>query len=646
MTASSGAPPGDSSKYRPDIDGLRALAVLPVILFHADLGCPGGFVGVDIFFVISGFLITSLILREINHDAFHLITFWERRIRRILPALIFVILATLVSGWFLYLPEDFNAIGKSVVAQALLISNVIFWRNTGYFAPGVDTMPLLHTWSLAVEEQFYVLFPLVLVFLARHKRFPVASTILGLGAVSFAISIAGTYVNPSATFFLLPTRAWELMIGGFLAAAPGRQVTSRWVNETAAWAGLGLILFSIFFYTKETRFPGLAAMPPCLGAALIIFSGRTGATLISRGLVVRPVVFIGLISYSLYLWHWPVLVFSKYLARGGQSVELRVALLVASLVLAILCWRYVETPFRQRKIFRTRAQIFSFAGGALGTLLFLGWLVYVHNGFPARFPPEALRYAESRTHHAFRNEISLKQALAGEFVELGSKATDQPVSVLIWGDSHAMSVTPVINDLCRQFFCRGIQATHSATPPVLEYADAQPFSLKEDSQAFNNAVLAYISQNHVKNVILAAAWPGYPESASFKADLVSTVRRLLDLGTKVYLFKEVPFPGFDAPRLAAVTVMRKGDLEELGTTRAQYQQRNHDLNQTFEQIARLGATVLDPSPYFLNHKGVYGVMQNGQILYWDYLHLSVEGSRLLAPLFEPIFQPKEKSLSH
>jgi peptidoglycan/LPS O-acetylase OafA/YrhL len=214
-------------KYRPDIDGLRALAILPVILFHANLGFSGGFVGVDIFFVISGFLITSLILKEVSDHTFSLASFWERRTRRILPALFVVVLTTLAAGWLLYMPEDFALVGKSVIAQAFLLSNVFFWHKTGYFATDVDTMPLLHTWSLAVEEQFYVLFPLLIIFLAARKRFSIPKAIAGLALGSFTLNVVGSYTDLSATFYLLPTRAWELMIGAALAATPPIQSVGK-----------------------------------------------------------------------------------------------------------------------------------------------------------------------------------------------------------------------------------------------------------------------------------------------------------------------------------------------------------------------------------------------------------------------------------
>ncbi len=628
----------EDPKYRPDIDGLRALAVLLVIFFHADLGCAGGFVGVDIFFVISGFLITSLILKEIGDDAFDLLTFWERRIRRILPALLVVVCATIAAGWFLYLPEDFDLVGRSVVAQAFLVSNVFFGRLTGYFAPGVDTKPLLHTWSLAVEEQFYVLFPLLLILLARQKRFSIARTILWLGVGSFALSVVGSYTSPSPTFYLLPTRAWELMVGAFLAATPGRKSSNPRLNESLGLSGLGLILYSAFFYTRETRFPGLAAIPPCLGAALIIFAGRAKPTLTGRLLSLRPVVFIGLISYSLYLWHWPLLVFSKYLAKEEQSVALRAALLVTSTALAILSWRYIETPFRRRWFFNTRPQILGFAGISMATLLAAGFFVHRNHGFPSRLPEKAMRYANSRNHRPLETDTSLDQLMAGKFVELGAGRTNQPISLMIWGDSHARSAAPVLDDLCRQFGWRGVQVTHSATAPVLGYIGTGPSSLGEDSPAFATAVLDCIIEKRIKHVVIAANWSGYTASDEFKTGLLSEARSLLGSGTRVYLLRDVPRPGFDVPRFAAITALHKGDLEQLGATREQHQLRNRGLSETFAKMSEMGVMVLDPADYFLNSNGLYGVVWNDQILYYDAHHLTVEGAKRLAPLFKPIFE--------
>jgi peptidoglycan/LPS O-acetylase OafA/YrhL len=608
------------------------------MLFHAGLGCRGGYVGVDIFFVISGFLISSLILKELGDGAFSLIAFWERRIRRILPALTVVVFATIVAGWFLYLPRDFKQIGKSVIGQATLISNIFFMGDTDYFATGSDTKPLLHTWSLAVEEQFYLLYPLLLMLLAQRRKLSLSKTIVCLAVGSFTLCVVASYLNPPAAFYLLPMRAWELMMGAWLAVARGKLSAGERVRETAGWLGVGLVCYGVLFYDRDTRFPGLTAIPPCLGAALIIFSSESKLSRVGRILAFKPVAFIGLISYSLYLWHWPLLAFSKYPAREVPGVGFRVALLAASIVLAILSWRYVETPIHKRRILLKRPQLFGLAGASMATMLGLGLLIRSHDGFPSRFPPEALRYADSWNHRAFMNVISLERAMAGQFVELGSRDTNQPISVLIWGDSHAMAMTPVIDDLCRRFSQRGIQATQISTAPVLGYVSPGAYSLREDSPAFARAVLAFIAQRHVRNVVIAARWSGYPASDSLKTNMLSTIRAIMDLGARVFVVKDVPNPGFDVPRIVALTAAHHGDLEQLGITREKHELSNHELDQTFEQISQMGATVLDPSDYFLNHNGLYGVVRNDQVLFWDSHHLTVEGSRLLAPLFEPVFQ--------
>jgi peptidoglycan/LPS O-acetylase OafA/YrhL len=636
----------DSHDYRPDVDGLRALAVIPVLLYHAKLGCSGGFVGVDIFFVISGFLISSLILKELGNGTFRLVTFWERRIRRILPALTVVVLASLAAGWFLYLPEDFELLGKSVIAQATLLSNVFFWRQGpevgGYFAADSNTRTLLHTWSLAVEEQFYLLFPLLLIFLARRRRLSLPKTIAGLALGSFALSVVGSYSYPSATFYLLPTRAWELLLGALLAMMRGRFTHSGLAREMTGWLGLGLVCYPILCYDGATRFPGVGAVPPCLGAALIVFSSESQLSLVGRILTFPPLVFIGLISYSLYLWHFPVLVFSRCPPQGPQRVGLRIALLAASTVLAILTWRYVETPFRKRWILQKRPQIFGFAVGSMAMLLALGLFVYQRHGVPSRLSAKGLSYAKNRKHWRLLNSISLEDALAGRFVELGTHDTNQTISVLVWGDSHAMSVTPVLDDLCRRFSRRGIQATYGGTAPVLGYVSPFMFSLKEQSPAFAKAVLAFIAQKHVKNCVLAARWSCYPATDSaqtnLQTNLLLTVRAVMRAGARVYVLRDIPDQDFDLPRLITHAALYNGDLEKVGITREQHQMANRAFNQTFEQITQMGATVLDPADYFLNRNGLYGVVQNDQLLYWNGDHLTEEGSMVLAPLFEPIFR--------
>jgi len=338
-----------SFKYRPDIDGLRAVAVLPVLFYHAKLGCSGGFVGVDVFFVISGYVISSLILKELAAGTFSMVNFWERRIRRILPALSLVVAAVLAMGWLFFLPEDFQILGNSVMAQSVMAANFYFWKGgTNYFAHSFDTKPLLHTWSLAVEEQFYLLFPLLMAFLFRTKPKALRHWILGIAVVSLVVSVIGCYStnNHRSTFYLLPSRIWELLTGALLALNRGRFSTNPLKRESSGFLGLALIAWSIFAYDDDTRFPGLAALPPCLGAALIIASSETKSSIIGRLLSFKPFVFIGLVSYPLYLWHWPLLIYATYVSGHELSFEthnqaLLVGLLLASFLLAVLSWKFV-----------------------------------------------------------------------------------------------------------------------------------------------------------------------------------------------------------------------------------------------------------------------------------------------------------------
>jgi peptidoglycan/LPS O-acetylase OafA/YrhL len=371
--------------YRPDIDGLRAIAVLSVVFCHAGVGLPGGYVGVDVFFVISGYLITSLILKELKQETFSLADFWERRIRRILPALVAVTIAALLAGWFLLMPEAYASLGKSVAALALLISNVQFWRDTGYFEAAAEEKPLLHTWSLAVEEQFYLFVPVFLLLLARTSRLHRAVALLTLAMiVSFGLSIYGTHRHPDATFYLLPSRAWELFVGALLAFVPiGWLTGSTRCKELAAALGLALILIPCVLYDQSTRFPGLAAVPPVLGTALLIWSGNTstaGLPITNRCLTWRPFVAVGLISYSLYLWHWPLLAFARSQSISPLSYIDRFQLIAASLLIGAISWRYVELPFRSRKVFASRRWLL-----AVSVLMFVGLLCSGASVYYGRF---------------------------------------------------------------------------------------------------------------------------------------------------------------------------------------------------------------------------------------------------------------------
>lgn len=340
-------------KYRADIDGLRGLAVVPVVLFHAQVSLfSGGYVGVDVFFVISGYLITTLLWGDIQQERFSILKFYERRARRILPALFSIILFSLAAGYFLLLPNDFHNLASSALSSVLFYSNVFFWREFASFLGALELQPLLHTWSLAVEEQFYIFFPILLWCIVKWKRSILVGAIALGGTGSFFLSVWASSIDPAGNFFLIPTRAWELAVGSLLALGVfGSPNQVQLLRGLAGVTGLGAICSAVFFYDIHTDFPGLAAALPVFGTAAIIWAGSASAatpSFVTRLLSLKPFVFVGLISYSLYLWHWPLLVFARHWFTQTQLSALATALIFAlSFVLAILSWRFIERPFRR-----------------------------------------------------------------------------------------------------------------------------------------------------------------------------------------------------------------------------------------------------------------------------------------------------------
>jgi len=340
-----------TTTYRADIDGLRMVAVLPVVLNHAGIsGFSGGFVGVDIFFVISGYLITLILTREIEESSFSIWRFYERRARRILPALFAVLAACLVAGLWVLPPNLYEALGKSVIATLGFSSNFWFWQSAGdYFSPSVELEPLLHTWSLAVEEQFYLFFPLLLWAMAGRGRRVWIIVVWAIVLGSFCLSLWMTQAHPTANFYLVPTRAWELGAGALLALGAFGRARHRAIAEGAGWIGLALIGGGILLIDAHTPFPGLAALSVVLGATLIVFANSGAPVSVGRLLAWPPFVWVGLISYSLYLWHWPILVAVRSVTRDLDLPPSTAALCVLlSIGMGWLSWRFVERPFRAR----------------------------------------------------------------------------------------------------------------------------------------------------------------------------------------------------------------------------------------------------------------------------------------------------------
>ena len=355
--------------YRAEIDGLRAVAVVPVVLFHAGLTVfSGGYVGVDVFFVISGYLITSIIIDELAEGRFSLLRFYERRARRILPALFLVMIACIPFAWSWMQVDDFRNFSQSLVAVSVFGSNVIFWLQSNYFGPGAETKPLLHTWSLAVEEQYYVLFPLFLMAVWSWKRQRVFWLIVFFTIVSFLACLWGARTMPSANFYLSPFRAWELLVGSICAFLAFRKPQQS--SELLSLLGLALLAVSIFAFDKDTPFPSVYTLAPVIGTALIILFGARG-TLTGKLLSMRGFVGIGLISYSMYLWHQPLFAFARIRSVFEPALWLMGLLAILSVILAYLSWRFVEQPFRKKGTFGDAKQSSVFAASIVGLIAFI-----------------------------------------------------------------------------------------------------------------------------------------------------------------------------------------------------------------------------------------------------------------------------------
>jgi len=639
-------------QYRPEIDGLRALAVIPVLLFHAGLGTSGGFMGVDIFFVISGYLITTLIARDLQVGSFKMRDFWERRIRRILPAAAVMVLVTLIAGAFILLPESFENLGQSALAQSLMVSNFYFWQQDGYFAAPSDYEALLHTWSLAVEEQFYLILPPLLVFLNRKAPKRIA-LILGLiFMASLVWSFFGPYLNPMATFYLLPARAWELLLGSLIAILaikiPGDRVGSGVLSLT----GIALMIYPMLTYVPTPPLPGIAAIPPCLGAAFFILATRDHATLAGKFLSLPPFVFIGKISYSLYLWHWPLLVFGRHLSIHETPLETRLLLLAASFIIAIFSWRFVETPFRKPGLLSGQKQTFRFFYLTTAVVAAGGTLAYKTEGLPARLSSEAMTIAEVAG-EKFKAPDNDNLREDGNIPRLENKVDSKP-TIMVWGDSHSKSVLPVFRDLCQDYRIDLFYACKGGIPPILGVA-RKPH--KEDMAEYNDAVFEALQKEEIETIILIARWNYYPGESTnffmpnityrtddgtppgvvFEKQLRETVQELREAGLQVILMKQVPFQKRSVPENLVNATRFGWEMNRIGVSVAEHLKQQNFVNEVIDSLAGDGVTILDPLPLLRDGDRTL-IERDGKPLYRDADHLSISGSRLLRPLFEPLFQ--------
>lgn len=622
-----------SLKYRKEIDGLRALAVIPVILFHAGFDLfSGGYVGVDVFFVISGYLITTIVLAEKEEGSFRLINFYERRMRRILPALFLVMIACIPPAWFWMMPEKLEDFGESLMAVILFVSNFLFWRKSDYFGPAADETPFLHTWSLAVEEQFYVFYPPLIMmcwFLGRRR---LGFLIVATAVASLGLSEWAWRHQPSANFYLGPTRAWELMIGATVAfAAFGRQAErmgSPWLRQAASALGLAMILYAVFVFDSSTHVPGLPALVPTVGTALIIaFAGP--ATLAGRLLALSPLVGVGLISYSAYLWHQPLFAFARIRSPnelGGVTFGL---LALAAMALAYLTWRFVEKPFRDRRAV-SRSTVFLSAAIASTVLFAAGLALDRSKGAAFRYNAEqkevlALLKYPLRDKY-YRDENCHLSADKPYERHCYAEVVGKEKAVLVWGDSHAaglhMGVFAAFPNAPKA------RLTSPGCPPALEH-DATD---RNYCRAINKQVFEIVTQSKSPIVLMHANWRRYGKDPRLMPALDQTLATLKKAGARPVIVGPVPQWRPSLPEVVAGRMFQH-DLPLAMIPRMMPSNRYGELRE-LEQSLRVLAdkhgvpmlSLLDVLCEKDHCRALLDTPEGIRLTAWDYGHLTYEGS--------------------
>jgi len=506
-------------KYRSEIDGLRALAVIPVILFHAGIQIfSGGYVGVDVFFVISGYLITSIILSELSDGSFSFIGFYERRARRILPALFFMMAVCLPFAWFWLLPHELKGFSQSLVAVTTYTSNIYFWITTGYFEIAAELRPLLHTWSLAVEEQYYLLFPVFLSIGMRWSRKGIICILILLALFSIFLAQYLSELRPSFAFYLLPTRIWELLVGTLLAFyfQSDHEVDKKgFISEFGSIIGICLLLYAIFCFDKQTPFPGFYALIPVLGAALVIIYAHQD-TLVGKVLSTKLLVSIGLISYSLYLWHQPIFAFSRSILTEESNQFPMIFLVAFIFPLAYLSWKYVERPFRDRAKF-TRKKIFLYSLAWSIFFIAIGLIGQFTNGFLTKGQAAVLAYNEYNNEKEDIGRLGncfLGQEDGPEKYTSVCFASDSKNSTLIWGDSHAAALAFGLREANPNLS----QFTASGCPPILgETIKTRPLCKRT-----NDYIADQIKRLKPSRIFLYANWDAYGDQKP-SVNLIKTV---------------------------------------------------------------------------------------------------------------------------
>lgn len=626
-------------KYRPDIDGLRAIAVLSVIGFHAfPSWVKGGFVGVDIFFVISGYLISTIIFGNLERGSFSYAEFYSRRIKRIFPALILVLVSSFIFGWYVLLATEYKQLGKHLASGAGFVSNFALWFESSYFDSDAKMKPLLHLWSLGIEEQFYIVWPLLLGFVWKHKWNFLTLTLL-IAVASFAVNIFTVSDYPVGAFYSPLSRFWELMVGGILAYLVLHKPQHLPQMRGQSIVGLILITLGIFLVSDNSMFPGWWALLPTIGAFLIISAGPD-AWLNQHLLGSRFLVWIGLISYPLYLWHWTLLSFARIVEGQATSSEIRIALVFVSVALAWLTYRFIERPIRncKQKTNRTLTIALSLV---MALICFAGFNAYERDGLTFR---KANQSAISGGYYDWESGYRYKQCFldAGEghsnssafaaYCSGVTKGTIPKPIVLIWGDSHAASLYRGLYNQKGSFSFDLAQYNASGCPPIVDFFVDGRKGCKE----INQYVLQKIEELHPETVILSAYWSLYNGTEKMNQldydKLKSTIQLLRNLGIPhVVLVGHLPFFETRQPDVG----VREFVANKVDRTYRNYNYFSSQANEKIRAFAQEnGVGFISPIDLLCNNVGCLISTSKDKLvpLAWDNAHLTEAGSTLLIEL--------------
>lgn len=631
-----GAQPGQPGNtqghlaYRRDIDGLRAVAVLSVVLFHAfPAALRGGFVGVDVFFVISGFLITGILLRELQQGSFSFAGFYARRVRRIFPALALVLASCLAFGWLALFPDEYQQLGKHVVGGAGFAANFFYWAQVGYFDTAADTKPLLHLWSLGIEEQFYILWPVVLL-LGWRLRTNLLAVAAVLALVSFAVNLGGIAAHPSATFYSPASRAWELLLGAGLACLHARPAPAPYLANLLAWLGAALLAAGLALITRDDQFPGWRALLPALGALLLIGAGPQAwfnRVLLSN----RLMVWIGLVSYPLYLWHWPLLSFARIVESGEPAPAIRAAAVLLALLLAWLTYRMVERPLRAGA---GRAKVAGLSVAMLACAA-VGGYIYLNHGLPTRKPvqdnlanQQALVLVEDKANaEACKKRYGFDSPY--EYCLQADVAKD-PTVVLV-GDSHAYHVvaglTEYYSSIGENLLMLGTRVPYWGLDPKDD-----PFQ-----QVTQPMLEQAIGTPSVKTIVVSTIrrFSTKPDEMAFFPAARETFRRMLAAGKHVIVMNDVPALDFD-PRscIKRAGVASSATRMPCAITRAEWERGLIEHRQYVRQLATEFPQIawFDAAEPLCDERHCHA-MVDGRLMYRDTHHLSYDGDLLVGRHF-------------